>query len=123
MANDITSYRMFGLDYYDAIMLSGEYQVQQIRDLEKIRDLSAKDVVKVGIPYMDEMAKRLKAAPAAYCPAGAVLGEKFDLSEIRRQNPGGTFADRLSYYRAAASAVLYFGKGNDRKTDAGLSRI
>ena len=61
MANDITSYRMFGLDYYDAIMLSGEYQVQQIRDLEKIRDLSAKDVVKVGIPYMDEMAKRLKA--------------------------------------------------------------
>ena len=85
MANDITSYRMFGLDYYDAIMLSGEYQVQQIRDLEKIRDLSAKDVV--------------------------------------RQNPGGTFADRLSYYRAAASAVLYFGKGNDRKTDAGLSRI
>ena len=65
MANDITSYRMFGLDYYDAIMLSGEYQVQQIRDLEKIRDLSAKDVVKVGIPYMDEMAKRLKASPAA----------------------------------------------------------
>ena len=65
MANDITSYRMFGLDYYDAIMLSGEYQVQQIRDLEKIRDLSAKDVVKVGIPYMDEMVKRLKAAPAA----------------------------------------------------------
>ena len=33
MANDITLYRMFGLDYYDAIMLSGEYQVEEIRKL------------------------------------------------------------------------------------------
>lgn len=65
MANDITSYRMFGVDYYDAIMLSGEYQVQQIRDLEKLRNLPAKDVVKAGIPYMDEMTKRLEAAPAS----------------------------------------------------------
>lgn len=64
-ANDLTGYRMFGVDYYDGILLSGEYQVQQVRDLEKLRDLPAKDVVKVGIPYMDEMAKRLEAAPAA----------------------------------------------------------
>lgn len=64
-ANDLTGYRMFGVDYYDGILLSGEYQVQQVRDLEKLRDLPAKDVVKVGIPYMDEMAKRLHAAPAA----------------------------------------------------------
>lgn len=62
-ANDITGYRMFGVDYYDAILLSGEYQVQQVRDLEKLRDLPKKDIVKVGIPYMDEMAKRLEAAP------------------------------------------------------------
>lgn len=59
-ANDITLYRMFGIDYYDAILLSGEYQVNQIRALEKLRDLPAKELVKVGIPYMDEMVKRLK---------------------------------------------------------------
>lgn len=64
-ANDVTGYRMFGVDYYDGILLSGEYQVQQVRDLEKLRDLPAKDVVKVGIPYMDEMTKRLEAAPVA----------------------------------------------------------
>lgn len=58
MANDITLYRMFGLDYYDAILLSGEYQVEQIRKLEELRDLPQKELVKIGIPYMDEMATR-----------------------------------------------------------------
>ena len=37
MPNDITTYEMFGLDHYDAILLSGEYQIEQIRELEKIR--------------------------------------------------------------------------------------
>ena len=61
MANDITLYRMFGLDYYDAILLSGDYQMQQIRALEQQRNLPEKELVKVGIPYMDKMAQRLKA--------------------------------------------------------------
>ena len=61
MANDITLYRMFGLDYYDAILLSGDYQMQQIRALEQQRGLPSKELVKVGIPYMDKMAQRLKA--------------------------------------------------------------
>lgn len=61
-ANDISGYRMFGVDYFDAVMLSGEYQVQEVRDLEKIRGLPEKDLIKIGIPYMDEMAKRLQAA-------------------------------------------------------------
>lgn len=62
--NDITLYRMFGIDYYDAILLSGEYQVEQVRKLEKLRDLPEKELKLVGIPYMDEMKKRLDAAPA-----------------------------------------------------------
>ena len=56
--NDITLYRMFGLDYYDAILLSGDYQVDQIRKLEELRGLPAKELVKVGLPYMDDMARR-----------------------------------------------------------------
>lgn len=60
-ANEIAGYRMFGTDYYDAILLSGEYQVQDVRYLEKIRRLPEKELVKIGIPYMDEMASRLQA--------------------------------------------------------------
>ncbi len=63
-ASEITMYRMFGIDYYDAILLSGDYQLQDIRDLEALRQLPAKELVKIGIPYMDEMAARLQSAPA-----------------------------------------------------------
>ena len=56
--NDITLYRMFGIDYYDAILLSGDYQIEQVRKLEELRSLPAKELVKVGLPYMDDMARR-----------------------------------------------------------------
>ena len=58
-ASEICLYRMFGLDYYDAVLLSGSYQEKDIRDLEKLRGLTAKELVQIGIPYMDEMARRL----------------------------------------------------------------
>lgn len=61
-ANDITLYRMFGIDYYDAVLLSGDYQIDDLRALEKLRGLPEKELVKVGIPYMDEMASRLAKA-------------------------------------------------------------
>ena len=63
-ASDITAYRMFGTDYFDAVLLSGEYQMKQIRQLEKLRNLPAKELQLVGITYMDEMKKRLESAPA-----------------------------------------------------------
>lgn len=63
-ANDIVLYRMFGLDYYDAVLLSGDYQIESLRKLEKLRNLPEKEMVKVGIPYMDEIAKRFEEAPA-----------------------------------------------------------
>lgn len=66
MANDITVYKMFGLDYYDSILLSGEYQVKQIRELERLRNLPAKDIKLVGIPYMDDMKKRLDTDNKVY---------------------------------------------------------
>lgn len=61
-ASEVTLYRMFGLDYYDAVLLSGQYQADDIRALEKLRSLPAKDLQMAGIPYMDEMAKRLESA-------------------------------------------------------------
>ena len=62
-ASDVTGYRMFGLDYYDAVLLSGVYQARDIRNLEKLRNLPEKELVMVGIPYMDEMARRLAEHP------------------------------------------------------------
>ena len=59
-ASDITLYRMFGLDFYDAVLLSGGYQVKQLRALEQLRGLPQKELVTVGIPYMDVTAARLQ---------------------------------------------------------------
>lgn len=59
--NEVTAYRMFGLDYYDAVLLSGEYQVQDIRALEELRNLPKKELVKIGVPYLDDMKERLRA--------------------------------------------------------------
>ena len=64
-ANDITLYRMFGLDYYDAVLLSGEYQINQLRTLESQRNLKEKELRLVGIPYMDEMVRRLESVGKA----------------------------------------------------------
>jgi len=61
-ANDITLYRMFGIDYYDAILLSAQYQANDIRKLEEIRHLPSKELEIVGIPYMDVMLERVKKA-------------------------------------------------------------
>ena len=58
-AGDVTAYRMFGIDYYDAVLLSGEYQYDDIRDLERLRHLPPKELEYIGIPYMDEMLDRL----------------------------------------------------------------
>lgn len=58
-ATEVVEYRMFGIDYYDAILLSGAYQEKDIRNLETIRHLPEKELVMIGIPYMDVMAARL----------------------------------------------------------------
>jgi len=61
-SSDITLYRMFGIDYYDAILLSGEYQIRQIRKLEQLRALPEKELKLVGVPYLDAMRQRLENA-------------------------------------------------------------
>ncbi len=58
-AGDVTMYRMFGIDYYDAMLLSGDFQIKQVRDLEVLRGLPEKEAKLVGIPHMDALRKRL----------------------------------------------------------------
>ena len=57
-AYDVSMYRMFALDYYDAVLLSGQYQIDQTRQLEVLRGQKEKELLTVGIPYLDEMKKR-----------------------------------------------------------------
>lgn len=64
-ASDLTLYRMFGIDYYDAILTSGDYHEEQIRALEKVRNLPAKEIVKCGLTFMDTAAARRDSLPPA----------------------------------------------------------
>ena len=59
-ADDLTKYRMFGIDYYDAILSSGDFQIEEIRKLEKIRNLPEKEMLNVGLTYLDTMKERLE---------------------------------------------------------------
>ena len=93
--NEVTRYRMFGVDYYDVLMLSGEHQVGDIRALEQKRNLPAKDIIKIGIPYMDDMAVRLaNAAPAGEHPRTVLLAPTWGPSAMFHIY-GGALIDEL----------------------------
>ena len=48
-------YRMFGLDCYDAVLMTGPLQEKYIRELEEKRNLPAKDLKIVGSTLMDSL--------------------------------------------------------------------
>ena len=58
-------YRMFALDFFDAVLMTGELQRPYIRQLEEMRNLPEKELVKVGSPILDGMAARLEAERGA----------------------------------------------------------
>jgi hypothetical protein len=58
--SDATMYRMFGIDYFDSVLLSGGYQAEDIRLLEKIRGLPEKQLAVVGCTYLDALSEKLK---------------------------------------------------------------
>ena len=60
--DDMMVYRMFGLDFYDAVLLSGEFQKKNIQALEERRKAKKKELVVTGCPYLDVMAARAKGA-------------------------------------------------------------
>lgn len=59
-AGNLSLYRMYGLDYYDAVLTNGDFQEDQVKGLEAIRKMPAKELVRIGVPYLDEMQKRLE---------------------------------------------------------------
>lgn len=93
--SDITLYRMFGIDYYDAILLSGEYQIEQVRELERKRGLPEKELKLVGLPFLDTMLQRLEnAEPLPEHPTTVLLAPSWGKSGILGKY-GGRAIDAL----------------------------
>ena len=58
-ADELAGYRMFGLDYYDAVLTTGENQVELIRKIEDLRpSITKKEIVTVGSVPLDNLKKR-----------------------------------------------------------------
>lgn len=80
---DVMLYRIFGLDYYDAVLLSGPYQGVQIRKLEQRRNLPAKELLPGGLTHMDALRKRLQeAGPAPEHPTTVLLAPSWGAAAI-----------------------------------------
>jgi hypothetical protein len=60
---DATMYRLFGIDYFDSVLLTGEYQAKDIRTLEALRGLPQKQLPCTGCSYLDEYAEKIKSLP------------------------------------------------------------
>ena len=94
-ANDVTLYRMFGIDYYDALLLSGEYQIREIRGLETLRHLPAKELRLAGLPHMDALRERLLcSAPVPEHKTTVLLAPSWGPSGILSKY-GSKIIDRL----------------------------
>ncbi|MBD5439493.1 MAG: CDP-glycerol--glycerophosphate glycerophosphotransferase [Treponema sp.] len=62
--DDLSGYRMFGLDYYDAVLCSGMNQVDFIRKIESLRTINPRETKIVGSTYMDADLEYLKDLPS-----------------------------------------------------------
>lgn len=71
--DDATSYRLFGLDYFDSVLLSGEYQGAALRELEAKRRLKPKELPVVGSTYLDVYASKARALERAGTRGTSVL--------------------------------------------------
>ena len=84
-ANEMTTYRMFGIDFYDGLLVSGQYQIDDTRALEKLRNEEPKDMVLVGIPYMDDIVNKLKDNPAPPHETTVLVAPSWGKSTILRK--------------------------------------
>jgi hypothetical protein len=57
---DATCYRLFGIDWFDSILLTGEYQIEDIRKLEQLRGTRKKELPVVGSTYLDVYNEKIK---------------------------------------------------------------
>ena len=53
-------YRLFGLDYYDSVLMNFQKSEQYIRELENKRNLKKKELIVVGSTHMDALSKNVR---------------------------------------------------------------
>lgn len=53
-------YRMFGMDFFDSILMASQFQVDTVRRLEKLRKEAPKEIQIVGSPYLDDLDRKAK---------------------------------------------------------------
>lgn len=95
-AGEVVLYRMFGLDYYDCVLVAGQMQVDNIRELEKKRSLPAKEIAFTGIPYMDEMRDRLlKSGEVPEHPRTVLLAPSWGTNAIFTKHGGAIIGELL----------------------------
>ncbi|GHS98397.1 CDP-glycerol glycerophosphotransferase [Synergistales bacterium] len=58
--DDVGLYKKGSLDHYDSVLLVGDFMVHGIRHLEKIHGLKPKELVLAGLPYLDDLASKMK---------------------------------------------------------------
>lgn len=51
--DDLSNYKMFGLDHYDVVLASGQNQIDFINKIEALRNINKKEMHIVGSTYMD----------------------------------------------------------------------
>ena len=66
-----------------------------MRALEKLRGLPEKEFVKIGIPYMDEMARRLRDANAETSALARDMCEKLLARNLTQQDDARLLDDLL----------------------------
>jgi len=70
---DAMRYRLFGIDYFDSVILTGDYQANDIRFIEKLRGLPEKTLFTAGCTYLDEYVLKIKNIPKEDNPPFTVL--------------------------------------------------
>jgi hypothetical protein len=58
--NDLSMYRKGSLDHYDMVFMVGDWQASSIRELEAKRGLEPKELISLGLPYLDLYQRDLK---------------------------------------------------------------
>ena len=106
---DLTLYRMFGLDFYDAILMAGNFQKRKVRLLEKMRKEKPKELYEAGLTYFDSLDERVKKAGGVKKENGrftVLLAPSWGVNSLFNR-----FGHRLISDHKTASAVCDCGKG------------
>ena len=109
MANDITTYKMFGLDFYDAVLLSGQYQIDEIRRLEKMREIPAKDLKLAGASREHRAKRNRQERPR--CTPRTFVGQQRYPYGIRSSLHRESSQDGLPHYNKTTPPVIYVREG------------